>query len=137
MWVASDFPEAGPTLEQSRILGEVTKSAYGKWPSKAIRAFWGVVSFHRYKKPEFVQKIIKKYKLGKMDFHNPFLIKYIYDIFDEEIIPRIEHKYNYKVNGTINNLPVCTNSKNLPSVIQCGEYNNMVYTLASYLDSNT
>ena len=29
-----------------------------------------------------------------MDFHNPFLIKYIYYIFDEEIVPRIEYKNN-------------------------------------------
>ena len=94
MVISSDFPEAGPTLEQSRILGEVTNLAKGKWSPKAIREFWAIFSFHRYKKSEFVLNIIKKYKLEKMDFHNPFLIKYIYYIFDEEIVPRIEYKNN-------------------------------------------
>ena len=93
MVISSDFPEAGPTLEQSRILGEVTNLAKGKWSPKAIREFWAIFSFHRYKKSEFVLNIIKKYKLEKMDFHNPFL-KYIYYIFDEEIVPRIEYKNN-------------------------------------------
>lgn len=42
MVISSDFPEAGPTLEQSRILGEVTNLAKGKWSPKAIREFWAI-----------------------------------------------------------------------------------------------
>ena len=94
-----------------------------------------------YDKAKTFCKIIKKYKL---DFLNTAYSDYVFNIFREELIPRIEHKYNYKVNGTINNLPVCTDCKSLavyrqntPSVIQCTEYNSMVYALASYLDSNT
>lgn len=90
--IQSSFPESGPTLEQSHILGEVTKLAKGKWSSKEIREFWAIVSFHKYKKSEFDQKIIEKYRLEKLDFHNPFLIKFIFDIFDEEIVPRLEYK---------------------------------------------
>ena len=109
MFIHNSFPEAGPTLEQARILEEVTNFAKGKWSPNVIREFCGIVSFHRYKKSELVLKIIKKYRLEKLDFHNPFLIKYIFYIFDEELIPRIEYKSNYDNNESINNLSVCTN----------------------------
>ena len=138
------FPEVGPTLEQSRILREVTDVAMGRWPKSVIREFWGIVGFHRYKKPEYVQRVIKKYNIEKLDFHNPFLIKYIYNIFDEEIIPRLEYKYNYKCNENSDKLSVCRDCKslvvyrqNLPSVIQCSEHNSMVYASPTSVGSNT
>ena len=84
-------------------------------------------------------KIIKKYKL---DFLNTAYSEYVFNIFSEELIPRLECKHYY--NENYNNHPVCTNSKsltlyrqNLPSVIQCSEYNSMVHDFASWLGCNT
>ncbi len=124
MWVTSSFPSAGPSLEQSHILEEAMKFTQGRWPSKAIRGVWIAAWHGNFKKEGFIQSIAKKYKFKKFGCLNPFLTKYILDILDEEIIPRIEYKYNYQDCECSYNLPVCANSKSLilyrqgfPSVI--------------------
>ena len=91
-FISIGFPKDGPTLEQSRILGEAMKFTKGRWPSKAIRGVWSAAWYGEFKKDGYIQNIAKKYKFKKFECLNPFLTKYILDILDEEIIPRIEYK---------------------------------------------
>lgn len=144
VWVASNFPSAGPSLEQSRILEEAMKFTHGRWPSKAIRGIWIAAWHGNFKKEGLVQNIAKRYKFNKFECLNPFLTKYILTIFDEEIIPRIEYKYNYKENESSDKCSVCANSKSLtlyrkglPSVIQYSEHNSLVYASTPSMGSNS
>lgn len=144
VWVASSFPSAGPSLEQRRILGDAMKFTQGRWPKRAIREVWSAAWRGNFKKEGFIQDIAKKYNFKKFKCLNPFLTKYILTIFDEEIIPRIEYKYNYKENECSDKCSICANSKSLtlyrkgfPSVIQCSEHNSLVYTSTPSMGSNT
>ncbi len=91
MWVCSSFPPAGPTLEQQRILEDAMEFTYSRWPKEVIRDIWFSAWYGRLR-PGLVQKIANKYKLKRLNWFNPYLTRYILDIFDEEIIPRLEYK---------------------------------------------